>query len=359
MSFQQFSIRESGSQSAPVSPQKIINHTNNILDLESNYQEQLSIFQAENETLGIALKKANARLKAAEERLASARRSNQDLAKTLATVLEKMHKADSEAKDTKARLADVEAQLLRLQQHIEDKPLSEDSPTIAIKDLFAREDRNQCENQYLDTDMDMPPQLQAAVAQPFDTPVPSQQQPLHHISINHTSGASQRYHQKLPACPPLPLVPSFADDNHQLSTRSCYSSILTGRTTTNTKKSSVRITYKQFPVFCEIRDAYRSVLTAHSASEDPIVRWVRTIMSNQSAINSNPKEIESMMKGLKQLFDENGMILPLHKISSCSYQLGKCGGKMHIKIINGQLMVRAGSSYTDIFTWLERQPVVE
>ena len=119
-----------------------------------------------------------------------------------------------------------------------------------------------------------------------------------------------------------------------------------------------RATYGSSPQFQEIREAYTNVLTSQSAEEDPVSKWVRTVMSSASAIETDPKKIEPILLGLQELCEENGLPLPLRRIGPCQYLLGpghRC--KLGVRLISGRLMARQGTAWVDVFTWLERQPL--
>ncbi|KAL4550244.1 hypothetical protein Ndes2526B_g08401 [Nannochloris sp. 'desiccata'] len=137
----------------------------------------------------------------------------------------------------------------------------------------------------------------------------------------------------------------------------------TANTTTNIATATTRrkrATYGTNPRFLEIRQAYHSVLTSQAEEEEPLARWVRTVMSNTSAIETDPKKVEPVLLGLKELCEENGIPLPLHRVGPCQFQLvgKKSGGqRLSVRLINGRLMARSGPAWLDIFKWLERQPL--
>jgi hypothetical protein len=172
----------------------------------------------------------------------------------------------------------------------------------------------------------------------------------------------------------LPLSPPPSMPPPNQPRRSTYAEAITGgkTNTTSTRKSLVlpstatiqkRVTntYGTNPLFLEIRTAYHSVIASQAEEEDPIARWVRTVIApNTSPIETDPKKVEPVLLGLQQLCEESGLPLPLRKIGSCQFQLGgrKSGGqKLSVRLINGRLMARSGPAWLDIFTWLERQPI--
>ena len=73
------------------------------------------------------------------------------------------------------------------------------------------------------------------------------------------------------------------------------------------------------------------------------------------------------MQGLIQLFEESGVPMPLRRTGPCQYTLtaasGNNGGgniagaKCVVRLVNGRLMVRSGSSNVDVLAWLAKQPV--
>ncbi len=66
------------------------------------------------------------------------------------------------------------------------------------------------------------------------------------------------------------------------------------------------------------------------------------------------------LQGLLQLFDSNGLPVPLHKCGQCMYRLGPAGCKLSLRLVNGRLMARSGAGQTmDILAWLEKQPAAE
>jgi len=116
-------------------------------------------------------------------------------------------------------------------------------------------------------------------------------------------------------------------------------------------------TYGSSSGFRDIRDEYRRILEEQRSSEDQIVRWSRHVMSNASAVETDPKKVEQVVEGLRELCEENGVPLPLLRVGPNSYRIGENGAKLGVKLINGRLMARSGPSYIDIFQWLERQPL--
>ena len=61
-------------------------------------------------------------------------------------------------------------------------------------------------------------------------------------------------------------------------------------------------------------------------------------------------------QGLTQLFNTNGVHLPLQRVGPCTFALG--GARASVRLVNGRLMARSGSGgWLDIVGWLERQPV--
>ncbi len=144
------------------------------------------------------------------------------------------------------------------------------------------------------------------------------------------------------------------------TTTTAKRALLANNATTTALTTQKRATYGTNPRFIEIREAYQSVVNSQAEEEDPLSRWVRTVMSNTSAIETDPKKVEPVLLGLKELCEENGISLPLRKIGPCQFQLvgRKSGGqKLSVRLINGRLMARSGPAWLDIFTWLERQPL--
>jgi len=138
--------------------------------------------------------------------------------------------------------------------------------------------------------------------------------------------------------------------------------IMPTNTTTTTSTTRKRATYGTDPRFLEIRQAYHNVITSQADEEEPLARWVRTVMSNTSAIETDPRKVEPVLFGLKELCEENGISLPLQKVGPCQFHLlgqknGSGAQRLSVKLINGRLMARSGPAWLDIFKWLERQPL--
>jgi len=151
-----------------------------------------------------------------------------------------------------------------------------------------------------------------------------------------------------------------AGNNNTSTTAPINKALMPANTSTNTQRK--RVTYGTDPRFLEIRQAYHSVITSQAAEEEPLARWVRTVISNTSAIETDPKKVEPVLLGLKELCEENGIPLPLQKVGPCQFQLlgrknGSGGQKLSVRLINGRLMARSGPAWLDIFKWLERQPL--
>lgn len=189
----------------------------------------------------------------------------------------------------------------------------------------------------------------------------------------------------LPQSPASSMPPPRPPLSHQLENvvrPNTYAEAITGTMNINNRlnnnnfgtntSSQVRNrpTYGSNPRFIEICQAYNSVLTSQAAEEEPLARWVRTVMSNTSAIETDPKKVEPVLLGLKELCEENGVPMPLRKVGPSQFQLlvggtvgtgGKesRGQKLSVRLINGRLMARSGPAWVDIFQWLERQPCLE
>lgn len=58
-----------------------------------------------------------------------------------------------------------------------------------------------------------------------------------------------------------------------------------------------------------------------------------------------------------QLFEESGVHLPLRHTGPCQYNVGH--HKMMVRLVNGRLMARSGSSNVCVFSWLGKLPVVQ
>eukprot|EP00887_Chlorella_sp_A99_P002061 scaffold18.g2061.t1 len=111
--------------------------------------------------------------------------------------------------------------------------------------------------------------------------------------------------------------------------------------------------YGQFPGFQLVRQAYAAVV-AEGTAGDRTSKWVSSVLSNSSAINTNPKQVEPVMEALAQLFTENGVPLALAKTGPCQYQLGP--SRVNLRLVNGRLMVISGPTNLDVLDFLERQP---
>ena len=130
----------------------------------------------------------------------------------------------------------------------------------------------------------------------------------------------------------------------------------TNTTTTAASTRLLRPTYGSSPAYQEIRDAYNTVTTAQTAEEDPVRRWVRTVMSSSSAVDTDPRSVEPRLLGFQTLCEEQGLPFPLHRVGPCQYVLGN-GVKLTVRLINFRLMARKGTEWVDIFTWLAKQPL--
>ncbi|GAB4814324.1 hypothetical protein N2152v2_001370 [Parachlorella kessleri] len=126
-----------------------------------------------------------------------------------------------------------------------------------------------------------------------------------------------------------------------------------------------RITYAHLSEFQEVMEAYHAVMASEG---DKAARWASKL-SSKSAIETHPHKVEPLMQGLIQLFEESGVPLPLRHTGPCQYTLagasGSHGGssgagggaKCVVRLVNGRLMVRSGSSNVDVLAWLAKQPV--
>lgn len=73
------------------------------------------------------------------------------------------------------------------------------------------------------------------------------------------------------------------------------------------------------------------------------------------ADSNHPSNLPTL-QGLLQLFQDNGVHVPLLKCGPCQFRLGSA--KLSVRLVNGRLMARGGAGQTmDVFAWLEKQPV--
>lgn len=83
-----------------------------------------------------------------------------------------------------------------------------------------------------------------------------------------------------------------------------------------------------------------------------------TVLATRAFLSYAPRP--APLQGLLQLFDSNGLPVPLHKCGQCMYRLGPAGCKLSLRLVNGRLMARSGAGQTmDILAWLEKQPAAE
>ncbi|KAL4422232.1 hypothetical protein ABPG77_009707 [Micractinium sp. CCAP 211/92] len=123
------------------------------------------------------------------------------------------------------------------------------------------------------------------------------------------------------------------------------------------KLVAARAIYGQDPTFQEVKAAYNAVM---SSEADRTSRWARSVFSSASAVDADPARVDHMVQGLLQLFDSNGLPVPLHKCGQCMYRLGPAGCKLSLRLVNGRLMARSGAGQTlDVLAWLEKQPAAE
>lgn len=113
-----------------------------------------------------------------------------------------------------------------------------------------------------------------------------------------------------------------------------------------------RARYGSVPAFKEIQAAYRSVL----GEEDAVQKWVRHVYSSRSAIETDPKKIEPLVDGVCDIFEDNGLPLPLEKTGSCTYKLGSA--KTVVRLMNGKLMAKSGPTFVNMFAWIAKQPLL-
>ncbi|KAL4858591.1 Glutathione S-transferase P [Chlorella vulgaris] len=114
-----------------------------------------------------------------------------------------------------------------------------------------------------------------------------------------------------------------------------------------------RRTYGQEAGFQDIKQAYQAVVAGEA---DRARNWARSVFSSSSAVESDPRKVEPVVQGLLQLFQDNGVHVPLLKCGPCQFRLGSA--KLSVRLVNGRLMARGGAGQTmDVFAWLEKQPV--
>ena len=116
-------------------------------------------------------------------------------------------------------------------------------------------------------------------------------------------------------------------------------------------------TYGSDPVFREIRQAYNAVLATAREQENAVDRWLRVVMSSStsSVIVTDPVQVESVVTGLQRLCEDQGLSVPLVKVGSCQYRLGRRVALL--RLIHGKLVVKSGPAWVEFMQWLEKQPL--
>lgn len=113
-----------------------------------------------------------------------------------------------------------------------------------------------------------------------------------------------------------------------------------------------RSLYGSDPTFQKIASFYKDIFATKLTGSN---KWLRGVVSSQSAIETHPKVVESTMTKFITLFQEGGIALPIEKVGPCQYKMGS--SKLLIKLVNGRLMAKSGPTSIDIVQWLEKQPI--
>ena len=116
-------------------------------------------------------------------------------------------------------------------------------------------------------------------------------------------------------------------------------------------------------------------------------RWIRSVHSNQSAAEYDPRRVEPLVQvrvfvclrcarracvpdhslpaclrsaqALVEMFERNGVHMPLQRVGPGAYTLSSSSrAAVRVVMLNGRLVVRSGAgASSEITAWLERQPL--